>query len=175
MCQPVVIHTTARNTRSLLPTWSVPACCDPHHGAQYQKSITYMKCASLLWSTPRHAIPEVYYLHEVCQPDPHHGALSITYMNPACCDTPRRAIPEVYYLHEVCQPAVIHTTARNTRSLLPTWSVPACCDPHHGIVLQMCTHTQWAWFCLTLLFEAGELLDRITEKGHRLCPFSMIG
>ena len=34
---------TGNTTRSLLPTRSVPACCNP-----YQKSMTYTKCASLL-------------------------------------------------------------------------------------------------------------------------------
>ena len=28
-----------------------------------------------------------------------------------------------------------------SRSLLPTWSVPACCNPYHGIVLQMRART----------------------------------
>ena len=32
---------------------------------------------------------------------------------------------------------ILFKKATLTRSLLPTWSVPVCCNPHHGIVLQM--------------------------------------
>ena len=101
VCQPAVIH-----TRSLLPTWSVPACCNP-----YQKSITYMKMCQPAVIHTRSLLP-TWSVPACCNP----YQKSITYMKcasvPACCNPYQKSITYM----KVCQPAVIHT-----RSLLPTW------------------------------------------------------
>ena len=41
-------------------------------------------------------------------------------------------------VHVTC---VIFSSLHCRRSLLPTWSVPACCNPYHSIVLQMHAYT----------------------------------
>ena len=93
-------------------------------------------------------VPEVYYLHEVCHSCTHlvHGTVPEVYylheVCQSCTDLVHDIVPEVYYLHEVCH---------------------SCANIVQGIVFQ----EQWIWSIHDVLFH------RLTCKVSKMMQWSL--
>ena len=122
-----------------------------------------MKCASRVL-TIVHGIPEVYYLHEVCQSCTNlvHGIVpEVYYLHEvchSCTNLVHGIVPEVYYLHEVCQSCtnLVHGIVPEVCYLQEVCQ--SCTNIVHGIVLQ----EQWISAIHDVLFH--KLMRNVSKR-----------